>query len=89
MRAAVIDGIGGPPHAQGDQRHAGKRPTRTLLHHVEGSSKTHGVELRGLEPLTPCMQGRCATRLRHSPEIDSDQDISGCCWTWRTVVAAL
>ena len=34
------------------QRRAGKRPTRTLMHHDEGSSKTRGVELRGLEPLT-------------------------------------
>jgi hypothetical protein len=35
------------------------------------SSKPVMVELRGLEPLTPCMQGRCATGLRHSPEICS------------------
>lgn len=27
------------------QRQAGKRPTQTLIHHVEGSSKTRGVDL--------------------------------------------
>ena len=27
------------------------------------------VELRGFEPLTPSMRTRCATGLRHSPEI--------------------
>jgi site-specific DNA recombinase len=37
---------------------AGKRPTRTLIHHDEGSSKTRGVELRGLEPLAFWMQTR-------------------------------
>jgi hypothetical protein len=26
-----------------------------------------GVELRGVEPLTPSMRTRCATGLRHSP----------------------
>src|SRR5487761_1302889 len=42
-----------------DQRQCpGKRPTRTLIHHVEGSSKTRGVELRGLEPLAFCLQSR-------------------------------
>jgi hypothetical protein len=49
------------------QRRADKRPTRTLMHHVEGSSKTRGVELRGLEPLTPCMQSRCATSCAIAP----------------------
>jgi site-specific DNA recombinase len=34
-----------------------------------GSSKSVMVELRGFEPLTPCMQSRCATSLRHSPRI--------------------
>ena len=37
------------------QQRAGNRPTRTLIHHVEGSSKTRGVELAGLEPATSCM----------------------------------
>ena len=37
------------------QPHAGTRPTRTLTHHVEGSSKTRGVELAGIEPATSCM----------------------------------
>jgi hypothetical protein len=32
------------------QRQAGKRPTQTLIHHVEGSSKTRGVEVAGIEP---------------------------------------
>ncbi len=42
-----------------DQRqNAGKRLTRTLNHDVEGSSKTRGVELRGLEPLAFWMQTR-------------------------------
>lgn len=31
------------------------------------SSRTVMVELRGLEPLTPSMRTRCATRLRHNP----------------------
>jgi site-specific DNA recombinase len=45
-----------------DQRQNGsKRPTRTLMHDVGGSSKTRGVELRGLEPLTPCLQSRCSS----------------------------
>ncbi len=36
-----------------DQRqNASKRPTRTLTHDVEGSSKTRGVDVKGLEPLT-------------------------------------
>jgi hypothetical protein len=32
------------------QRRAGKRPTQTLIHDVEGSSKTRGVDHPGLEP---------------------------------------
>jgi predicted alpha/beta-fold hydrolase len=36
----------------GPQPHAGKRPTRTLMHHVEGSSKTRGVGEAGFEPAT-------------------------------------
>ncbi len=44
-----------------DQRqNAGTRPTRTLIHHVEGSSKTRGVETKGLEPSTPALQRRCS-----------------------------
>jgi site-specific DNA recombinase len=34
------------------QPSAGQRPTRTLMHHVEGSSKTRGVGRVGLEPTT-------------------------------------
>lgn len=41
---------------------ASKRPTRTLMHDVEGSSKTRGVEPRGLEPLTSALQRRRSTR---------------------------
>lgn len=44
-------------HHQGEK----KRPTPTLKHDVEGSSKTRGVETRGLEPLTPALQRRCST----------------------------
>jgi hypothetical protein len=29
--------------------------------HDEGSSKASMVELRGLEPLTPCLPGKCST----------------------------
>lgn len=43
------------------QQQAGKRPTQTLIHHVDGSSETRGVELRGLEPLTLCLQSRCSS----------------------------
>ena len=35
---------------------------------VRGSKIATWVELRGLEPLTPSMRTRCATRLRHSPK---------------------
>ena len=34
------------------QQHAGTHPTRTLTHHVEGSSKTRGVGPVGIEPTT-------------------------------------
>ncbi|MGI8493621.1 MAG: recombinase family protein, partial [Acidimicrobiales bacterium] len=42
-----------------------KRPTRIPASQDEGSSKTHQVELRGLEPLTPCLQttGSPSTRV--------------------------
>ena len=43
--------------AWADQRqNASKRPTRTLIHHVEGSSKTRGVEVTGFEPATSTMR---------------------------------
>ena len=32
--------------------------TRTLMHHVQGSSKTRGVERRGFEPLTSAVRGQ-------------------------------
>ncbi len=43
------------------RQNARKRPTRTLMHDVEGSSKTRGVETTGLEPVTPCLQSRCSS----------------------------
>jgi hypothetical protein len=42
----------------GPQRQAGKRPTQTLIHDVEGSSKTRGVELGGLEPPTSWVRSK-------------------------------
>lgn len=33
----------------------------------KGSSLVRGVELRGLEPLTPCLQSRCATNCAIAP----------------------
>ncbi len=44
-----------------------KRPTRTLIHHVEGSSKTRGVETRRLELPTSCMQSRRSSQLSYVP----------------------
>ncbi len=38
------------------QRRAGTHPTPTLIHQVEGSSKTRGVEVTGFEPATSTMR---------------------------------
>ncbi len=37
------------------------------IHDVDGSNKASRVELRGLEPLTPCMPCRCATSCATAP----------------------
>jgi site-specific DNA recombinase len=39
-----------------------------------GSSKTHLVELMGLEPTTPCLQSRCSSQLSYSPGSGSRAD---------------
>ena len=54
------------------QQHAGKRPTRTLMPDVEGSSKTRGVEPAGIEPATSSMprkRAAAAPRPRTQTEI--------------------
>jgi site-specific DNA recombinase len=56
-----------------------KRPTRTLIHHVEGSSKTRGVEVAGIEPASfnlalgllraqPMKRSQASLRHRHRQE---------------------
>ena len=47
------------------QRSANKRPTRTLMHDVEGSSKTRGVELAGLEPATSWVRSALPEARKH------------------------
>ena len=42
-----------------------------------GSSSGHNlVGARGFEPPTPCAQGRCATRLRYTPTLESARRIA-------------
>ena len=53
-------------------QNGGKRPTRTLMHNVEGSSKTRGVEPAGIEPATSSMprkRAAAAPRPRTQAEI--------------------
>jgi hypothetical protein len=45
------------------QRRPGKRPTQTLIHHVEGSSKTRGVEWSYLVTVRDHLRGRVVVRL--------------------------
>ena len=44
------------------QRQAGKRPTQTLMHHVERSSKTRGVVVPTIADLPTC-----SSPPRHTP----------------------
>jgi hypothetical protein len=53
-----------PPDPDGGTNEDGS-PVRTMV---------RLVELRGLEPLTPSMRTRCATRLRHNPNRFAEAD---------------
>ena len=44
-----------------------KARTSTKIDIGKGSSLVRGVEARGLEPLTPCLQSRCATNCAMPP----------------------
>ena len=46
---------------------AHKARTSTNVSVGKGSSLVRGVELRGLEPLTPCLQSRCAANCAIAP----------------------
>ncbi len=35
------------------------------------------MELRGIEPLTPCLQSRCSSQLSYSP---GERKLSGAAW---------
>jgi hypothetical protein len=58
---ATIKNFGAPEGI----RTPGPRLRRPLLYPTE--LQAHMVGETGLEPATPCSQGRCATRLRYSP----------------------
>jgi site-specific DNA recombinase len=60
----------------------------TTLCGVRGLNVDGLVELRGLEPLTPCLQSRCATSCAIAPDICL-QGTSGCRQAWRTVLGKL
>ncbi len=47
---------------------AHKARTSTNVSVGKGSSLVRGVEPRGLEPLTPCLQSRCATNCAKAPD---------------------
>ena len=59
-------------HDSGDEGKEAKREHTTSTD-VACSRKTLWVEPRGLEPLTPCLQSRCATNCAMAPEPRSGQ----------------
>jgi hypothetical protein len=44
-----------------------EKPFRDKTHVSGTAPKNHLVGATGFEPVTPCAQGRCATRLRYAP----------------------
>lgn len=59
-------------HAGGDDGKEAK-PEHTTSIDVACSHKTTWVELRGLEPLTPCMPCRCATSCATAPRCSRER----------------
>ena len=48
------------------------RPARCAPNSLEIS-----VELRGIEPLTPCLQSRCSSQLSYSPGATNNSGVNG------------
>ncbi len=60
---------------------ANKGRTSTNVSVGKGSSLVRAVDLRGLEPLTPCMPCRCATSCATGPEAPRLLHQTWCSWT--------
>ena len=56
-----------PPHQRRDWVQDSKKARTETIHDGKGSSLVRRVELTGLEPVTPCLQSRCATNCAIAP----------------------